>query len=77
MPVDTRKNNIKKFFYTIRDTKNIHKYDLIDALHISESTYEKLKPYMEYRFGNELFYEKATKCWIWVKEDENTEKVSV
>lgn len=68
-PINHRKYNAKRFLETVRKSKEIHKYDLIDALHISESTYEKLKPYMEYKFGNDIFYQKPTKMWIWVRED--------
>ena len=71
MPVNTRKYNVKRFLDAVKIAKEIHKYVLIDALHISESTYEKLKPYMEYTFGNDVFYDKRTKNWIWVKPDES------
>lgn len=72
--MDTRKNNVRKFYYIIRDAKKIHKYDLLDALHVSESTYEKLKPYVEYRFGDDIFYEKTTKCWIWARDEDTSDK---
>ena len=68
-PVNYRKINAKRFLDTVIKTKRIHKYDLIDTLQISESTYEKLKPYIEYKFADDVFYEKATKNWIWVRED--------
>lgn len=69
MTVNKQKYNSRRFLEAVSIGGKIHKYDLIDALHISESTYEKLKPYIEYKFGDEVFYEKATKNWIWVKEN--------
>jgi len=67
--VNTRKYNVKKFLDLLNAEKYIHKYELISSLDISESTYEKLKPYMEYWHGHQVFYEKSTKHWTWVFDE--------
>ena len=61
----------KRFLDAVIKAKKIHKYDLIDELHISESKYEKLKPYMEYKFGYAISYDKKNKNWMWEREDES------
>ena len=53
-------NRIKQI---IKEAGTIHKYDLIEQARISLSTYEKLKPWIEYRFSDFVSYDKTTKMW--------------
>jgi len=46
--------------------KRIHKYDLMEEAKISISTYEKIKPWLEYKFSDFIKYEKSTKEWVWI-----------
>jgi hypothetical protein len=43
----------------------IHKYDLIEKTRISLSTYDKLKPWILYKFQEFVSYDKETKIWRW------------
>ena len=49
--------------------KRIHKYDLMEEAKISISTYEKIKPWLEYKFSDFIKYEKSTKEWVWIAEE--------
>ena len=53
----------------IRKHKRIHKYDLMEEAKISISTYEKHKPWLEYRFSDFIIYEKSTKEWVWIAKE--------
>ena len=46
----------------------IHKYDLINFLGISISTYEKWKPWFEHTYFGSVKYENNTKRWVWIEE---------
>ncbi len=72
LKVNNQKYNAKKFLDLVRERKDIHKYELMRAIDISESTYEKLKPYMEYWYGDKIFYEKSTKMWSWELDRDGT-----
>ena len=47
---------------------SIHKFDLIDKASISLSTYNQMKPYIEYRYAQYVKYDEKT--GIWSKVDE-------
>jgi len=54
----------------------IHKFDLIEQARISLSLYEKLKPWIEYRFADFVTYDKTTKKWKWIAVKVSIENVS-
>ena len=37
---------------------------------ISISTYEKIKPWLEHKFSTFVKYEKTTKEWVWLVEEQ-------
>jgi len=47
---------------------SIHKFDLIDKASISLSSYNQMKPYLEYRYSQYVRYDEKT--GIWSKVDE-------
>lgn len=47
---------------------SIHKFDLIDKASISLSSYNQMKPYIEYRYAQYVRYDEKT--GIWSKVDE-------
>lgn len=42
----------------------------MDEAKISISTYEKIKPWLEHKFSTFVKYEKTTKEWFWLIEEE-------
>jgi len=68
----SRANRIKEI---IKSEKTIHKYDLMDRARISMSTYEKIKPWLEYRFADFFSYDKEKKTWNWMVEENTEEKI--
>ncbi len=54
-------NRIKEI---VKQHGKIHKFDLVEQARISLSSYEKLKPWIEYRFGDFVSYNKMTKEWV-------------
>ena len=42
----------------------------MDEAKISISTYEKIKPWLEHKFSEFVKYEKTTKEWFWLVEEE-------
>jgi hypothetical protein len=48
---------------------SIHKFDLIDKASISLSTYNQMKPYLEYRYAQYVRYDEKTGIWS-KQEDE-------
>ena len=61
-------NRIKEI---IKEAGEIHKYDLIEEARISLSTYEKLKPWILYRFSDFVSYDRLTQKW---KSEESGKK---
>ena len=57
----------------IKKHKEIDKFDLIMNSGISISYYEKLKPFMERIYAHNVQYDKETKKWRWIREDELNE----
>jgi len=55
----------------IKRNKRIHKFLLIEQLGISISYYEKLKPWMEFKFPDFISYDRETKDWVWVEEEKS------
>jgi len=55
-----------KMIEIIKKGKRIHKFDLIEKAGISLSSYEKIKPWLEYRYSNLVRYYRPTGEWIWV-----------
>jgi len=57
-----------KWIAIVSEFKRINKFLLIDQLGISISYYEKLKPWIEYKFPDFISYDRETKDWVWVEE---------
>ena len=55
--------NATKFVTTIQKNRAIHKFDLMDNLSMSIATYNQIKPYVEYRFGHLVDYDRKSKVW--------------
>jgi len=55
-------SKMNKMVGFIRKNGQIDKYDLVIASGISNSYYEKLKPFME-RLYKDIVYDKTTKIW--------------
>ncbi|MGI0094084.1 MAG: hypothetical protein ACREA8_08275 [Nitrosotalea sp.] len=53
----------------IAEHKRINKFDLIDTLGISLSTYEKQSAFWKYRFSEFVEYDKKTAEWIYKLEE--------
>jgi len=47
-----------------REDGRINKFDLMDKLSMSISTYNQLKPYVEHRFGHYVEYDRPSQSWI-------------
>jgi len=62
----------KRIIDLIQKEKKIHKFELIRVIGISISTYEKLKPWLEYTYSHVLRYEKETQQWIFVEKDDDS-----
>lgn len=52
-----------KFVRQIQSDSPINKFDLMDKLSISISTYNQLKPYIEHRFGHHVEYDRKSQNW--------------
>lgn len=55
--------NSHKFIDRIQKDGSIHKFDLMDKLSISIATYNQIKPYVEYRFGHLVEYDRKSAHW--------------
>ena len=65
----------KKMNNILKETKRIHKFDLVDRLSISLSLYEKYKPWYEYHYTEYARYDKPTKNWVLIEiEFENNKE---
>lgn len=53
----------------IRENKRINKWDLMDKLGISRSTYEKETSFWKYKFREFIGYDRKTSEWIWQLEE--------
>ena len=53
-----------RFVRQIQTDSPINKFDLMDKLSMSISTYNQLKPYIEHRFAHHVEYDKQSKSWI-------------
>ena len=69
----TRSSEIKimtRMILMIEKKGSIHNYDLREKLNLSKSQYNSIKPDLERQFGWRVRYNKQTKCWEKVEEDE-------
>jgi len=46
-----------------KETNPINKFDLMDKLSMSISTYNQLKPYVEHRYGQYVEYNRKSQSW--------------
>lgn len=56
----------RRMLALIKQKGKIHKFDLMDSLKMSISQYEKLTPWMKYKFPDSIFYNRASQEWEWV-----------
>jgi len=61
--------NINRLVSIIRKNGSINKIQLVLAAHISNSSYEKLKPYIEAMF-HDIEYDRSTKTWRVIETEE-------
>ena len=61
--------NINRLVSIIRKNGSINKIQLVLAAHISNSSYEKLKPYIEAMF-HDIEYDRRTKTWRVIETEE-------
>jgi len=61
--------NINRLVSIIRKNGSINKIQLVLAAHISNSSYEKLKPYIEAMF-HDIVYDRRTKTWRVIETEE-------
>ena len=54
----------RRIIDVVKKHGRINKFDLMDEVGISISTYEKIKPWLERRFYEFIKYEKSTKEWV-------------
>lgn len=47
----------------VKNPDGIHRWDLIDEVHISIREYNRIKPYFEHKFDGVVKYEKAIQMW--------------
>ena len=69
----TRSSEIKimtRMIQIILKQGTIHNFDLREKLNLSKSQYNSVKPDLERQFGWQVRYNKSTKCWEKVEEDE-------
>ena len=69
-----RSNEIRIMQRMIREIVKhgtIHNFDLREKLNISKSQYNTIKPDLERRFHWQVIYNKQTKCWEKVEEEED------
>ena len=69
----TRSSEIKimtRMINMIEKKGSIHNFDLREKLNISKSQYNSIKPDLERQFSWRVRYNKQTKCWEKVEEDE-------
>ena len=69
-------HHAKRIMEIIERHGEIHKFDLIEEARISLSLYEKLKPWIEYKFADFVTYDKTTKKWKWIAVKVSAEIVS-
>ena len=55
--------NALKMISLIQKEKTIHKFDLMDKLSMSISTYNQIKPYVEHRYGQYVHYDRKSQTW--------------
>ncbi len=68
MPATRQHYLANRFKELVRKEGKIHKFEIINQLRISISTYEKLKPWLEYTFSKFMKYNKEEKMWEWIVE---------
>ena len=61
--------NINRLVDIIRKNGSINKIQLVIAAHISNSSYEKLKPYIEAMF-HDIEYDRSTKMWRVIESEQ-------
>lgn len=66
MPAIRQHYLAKRFKDLVEQKGRIHKFEIMNQLGISISTYEKLKPWLEYTYFDFMKYDKDTKEWIWL-----------
>ena len=69
----TRSNEIKtmtRMIQIILKQGSIHNFDLREKLNISKSQYNSIKPDLERQFGWQVKYNKQTKSWEKVEDDD-------
>ena len=69
----TRSSEIRimtKMITLILKHGSIHNFDLREKLNISKSQYNSVKPDLERQFGWQVRYNKQTKSWEKVEDDE-------
>jgi len=69
----TRSSEIKimtRMIQIILKQGTIHNFDLREKLNISKSQYNSVKPDLERQFGWQVRYNKQTKCWEKIEDDE-------
>ena len=78
MTIRTESIRGSRAFAFIREKKHVHKFELMEFLGISISSYEKFKPWFEYNYGKNggygyVIYEKKIQEWIYseIKDLEN------
>ena len=55
--------NATKMLQRIQKDGTIHKFDLMDKLSWSISTYNQMKPYVEHRYNQYVEYDSKNKIW--------------
>ena len=69
--------NAHKMISLVQKEKNIHKFDLMDKLSWSISTYNQMKPYIEHRYNQYLEYDRKSQIWTAKVITEATEGSSI
>lgn len=69
--------NAHKMISLVQKEGNIHKFDLMDKLSWSISTYNQMKPYVEHRYNQYLEYDRKSQTWKSKKIEEISEGSSV
>ena len=71
MPAIRQHYLANRFKELVKKEGRIHKFEIMNQLGISISTYEKLKPWLEYTFFKFMKYDKEMKRWEWIIEKTN------
>ena len=76
MTTRTESTRGTRAFYFIKEKKRVHKFELIEYLGISISSFEKFKPWFEFNYGIDnppygyIRYEKQTKEFVYYPSEE-------